>query len=223
MLGECKEHGYYRGERCPICDQKGKFLMNEKEMDSVGRLMAGILRHFPSKFELYIDAKGWIDLYELLDAVKQQRRRLRWLKQHHIRAMVDTDKKGRFQMVGSMVRATYGHTVNVDPDLPTDNIPDILFFPTSEAELEEGLKKGLFPTDKNKVHLSKTLDSALTAGQHRYDAPIILKVDAAGAKTGGYAIGEAGTTVYTTDEIPPSYLRRIEEEEYPTFRLVNRE
>ncbi len=49
MLGKCDEHGYYRGETCPVCNTKGKFLMSDRELDSLGRIMAGVLRHFPEK------------------------------------------------------------------------------------------------------------------------------------------------------------------------------
>jgi len=44
MLAECKDHGYFRGESCPVCNEKGKFLMTDKELNSLGRIMAGVLR-----------------------------------------------------------------------------------------------------------------------------------------------------------------------------------
>ena len=50
MLGECAEHGYFRGDGCPICGRKGKFLMSDRELDSLGRIIAGVLRHFPDKW-----------------------------------------------------------------------------------------------------------------------------------------------------------------------------
>ena len=60
MLRQCPEHGYFRGEKCPVCTQKGKFLMNDNELNSLGRILAGILRHFPEKFNLDIDKNGWV-------------------------------------------------------------------------------------------------------------------------------------------------------------------
>ena len=223
MLGACLEHGYYRGERCPVCDTSGKFLMNDEEMESIGRLMAGLLRHFPEKFGLSMDQKGWVSLIDMIEAVKRRRRQFHWLRQHHVRAMIDTDKKGRYQVVGNSVRATYGHTIDVDPDLPTINIPDVLFYPSSQDEIDLHMESGLMPVDRKKVHLSLTLDAAMIAGEHRVENPVILKVDALGAIKEGYAIGEAGSTVYITKEIPSAFLEKVEDVDFQEMRLINLE
>jgi len=221
MLGACMDHGYYRGERCPVCDTKGKFLMNDGEMETVGRLMAGILRHFPEKFDLNIDQKGWVNLLEMIDSIQYRRKQLYWLRQYHLRAMVDTDKKKRYQIVGNSIRATYGHTLDVDPDLPLINIPDVLFYPTSNAEVDILLESGLLPVDRKKVHLSRTLDAAMIAGKHRVENPVILKVDARGAIEEDYSIGEAGNTVFIAKEIPPKFLAVVDEEDHAEVRMIN--
>ena len=66
MLSECEEHGYYRGEECPLCDKKGKFLMNERELNALSRILAGALRHFPEKLGLMMDGHGWVDINDLV-------------------------------------------------------------------------------------------------------------------------------------------------------------
>jgi len=93
MLSECEEHGYYRGEACPVCNKKGKFLMNEKELNSLSRILAGALRHFPEKFGLMMDGKGWVDISSLIDAIGTGRSGFNWLKVHHIEALVSTDQE----------------------------------------------------------------------------------------------------------------------------------
>ncbi len=60
MLAQCRQHGYFRGDACPLCDEKGRFLMKDHEIDRVGRMMAGILRHFPERFNLHMDGRGWV-------------------------------------------------------------------------------------------------------------------------------------------------------------------
>ena len=207
MLGKCEEHGFYRGEKCTVCNKAGKFLMNEQEMNTLGRLMAGILRHFPNKFELYIDPQGWVNLDDMVDAVKENRRRFHWLRKHPFTALKETDDKGRFQVDNNMIRATYGHTVDVDPDLPSDDIPERLYYPAAQAELSLLLDEGLTPSDKMKVHLSRSFKDAVVAGEHRYDDAVILEVDALRALENGCDIGQAGTTVFTTFEIPGEFLK----------------
>ena len=106
MLGECEEHGYYRGESCPVCSEKGKFLMNDRELNSLGRIIAGVLRHFPDKLGVMIDGHGWIDISEFVEAIGISRSGFHWLRNHHIEAIALTDPKGRYQIDGVIVRAT---------------------------------------------------------------------------------------------------------------------
>ena len=210
MLRECRDHGYFRGEECPICGEEGKFLTSENEMNSLGRLMAGVLRHFPERFGLVMGESGWVDMREFIQAVQMRRRDLHWLRPHHLHAMIETDPKGRYQYKNGTVRATYGHSFDVELELPTDNIPDMLFYPTTEEEVDILLETGIRPSDRKKVHLSKTYEDAEIAGKHRVDAPIILSVNAKSALETDIVIQRAGKTVYITNEIPPEYIKRVE-------------
>lgn len=212
MLRECRSHGYFRGDVCGECGEEGKFLMNEHELNRVGRIMAGVLRHFPEKFGVEMDDHGWVDVEELVGQIRRQKEKLHWLKPHHVEAIVLTDPKGRYQHDKDRVRATYGHSLDVDLDLPTDGIPDTLFYPVTEEELDVVLERGLQPTERKSVHLSATFQNAVEAGQRRGEAPIILEVDAAKAIREGVVIKQAGKTVYITVEVPPAFLQRSAQE-----------
>jgi len=211
MLSECEEHGYYRGETCPICDKKGKFLMNEKELNSLSRILAGALRHFPEKFGLMMDGKGWVDILLLIDAIGTGRSGFNWLKARHIEALVSTDPRGRYQIDGGMIRATYGHTIDVNlDDLPIAEI-DEFFYPVTEEEIDIILEGGLHPIDRKKVHLSGTLEKAIEAGKVRTDNPLILKIDGVKARKSGLNIYQAGKDVFITDAIDAKFISKVEE------------
>lgn len=209
MLRECTEHGYFRGYQCPDCNDKGKFLMNTQELESLGRMMAGVLRHFPEKFNLEMDSNGWVDLMSFITAIKRRRPEYHWLRQHHIGAMVKSDPKGRYQLEKDKLRATYGHSLDIELDLPTTKIPSKLYYPATEEEVELLLETGLKPSDRKMVHLSKTYDDAKTAGQHRVENPIILEIDAKGAIKKGAVIKRAGTTVFITKDIEPDFILKV--------------
>jgi putative RNA 2'-phosphotransferase len=132
MLKECRTHGYFRAEDCPVCGDEGRFLMNEEELDRIGRTMAGVLRHFPERYGLTMDEQGWIDLEQFVTAVQARQRMFRWLKTHHIMAVIETDPKGRYQFREGKIRATYAHSIEVKLDLPTRDIPDVLYYPTTQ-------------------------------------------------------------------------------------------
>ncbi|MCD6236393.1 MAG: RNA 2'-phosphotransferase [Thermoplasmata archaeon] len=211
MLASCPSHGYYRGDACPVCNEKGRFLMSDKELDNLGRLLAGLLRHFPDKLNLHMDGRGWVDIGELLDALHIGRSGFHWLREEHLVAMVETDPKGRYQIDGGMIRATYGHTVDVTlDDLPIADV-DVLYYPVTEEELEFVLESGLHPSDRKKVHLSGTIEKAMEAGKVRTENPVILKIDAKSAIKDGLKIYKAGKDVYVADSIDKKYISKLEE------------
>ncbi len=213
MLGECSKHGYFRGESCPVCSEKGKFLMNDNELNSLGRIIAGILRHFPEKLGVMIDGHGWVDISEFVEAIGVSRSGFHWLRNHHIEAIILTDPKGRYQIDGGMVRATYGHTIDVNlDDLPPADI-DEFFYPVTEEEIDIVLEGGLNPIDRKNVHLSGTIEKAMEAGKVRTEEPLILRIDGKKAKKDGVKIYRAGNDVYITDRIDAKYISKVSQSE----------
>lgn len=214
MLAQCRTHGYYRGEECPLCGEKGRFLMKDHEIDRLGRMMAGVLRHFPERFGLSMDGRGWVDLDEFVDAVTKARRDYgRWLRRQHVEALVATDEKGRYQIDGGMVRATYAHSVDVNLDDLPEATCETLYFPVAEEELDLILETGLRPGDRNMIHLSSTPDKAYSAGRVHNPDPILLEVDVVAAQHAGTTIFRAGKTVYVTDAVEPEHLRVFDDED----------
>ena len=208
MLKECAQHGYFRADVCPVCAQPGKFLMNDRELDHLGRILTGILRHFPDRYQLSIDARGWVSISQIVRAIGQKHPAYHWLRAQHLVAIAETDPKGRYEVRDDRIRATYAHTVDVELDLPTENIPDHLYYPVTEDEATIVLEVGLKPSDRKKVHLSKTAADAHSAGSVRTPAPVVLEVDAARARADGIGIMPAGKTVFLVDRVPAEYLRR---------------
>src|SRR5206468_11414272 len=159
----------------------------------------------------------WIDLRDFITALQSRNRRLRFLKPHHVGRLIETDPKGRYQFRDGRIRATYGHTFDVELDLPTENIPDVLFYPTSDEDFAKMQADGLKPADRKMVHLSRTYEAALEAGRVKNPNPVIIAIDARAARAGGHVIMKAGKTVYLTSAVPAEFLRRAErvEEELP--------
>jgi len=215
MLRECKDHGYFRDNICPLCGEEGRFLMDTEELESLGRTMAGTLRHFPEKFDLHMDAHGFVDLREFIGAIQRKKSRLRWLRPHHVIAIIETDPKGRYEFRDGKIRATYGHSIDLELDLPTQGIPDKLYYPTTQEEVDIVLETGLKPSDRKKVHLSKTYDDATNAGKVRTPTPVILEIDIRKAEGAGITIQKAGKTVYLTDSVPPEVISKAPIPEIP--------
>jgi len=180
--------------------------MSEREQNGLGRLMAGVLRHFPEKFNLQMDINGWISTSKLCDSFKEARHYYHWLRPWHFEAVALGDEKGRYQVEGDMVRATYGHSIEIELDLPTDDIPETLYYPCEGDDLATHLELGIKAGDRQHVHLSKTITNAMEAGHVRIKRPRILEIETEQAISDGHIIYRAGTTVFLSEDIPSLYL-----------------
>lgn len=150
--------------------------MRTGERDGMARRLALVLRHAPEKFDLEMDINGWIDVKDIVRQFKgSNERRYHWLRPHHIRAISETDPKGRYEVRGNVIRATYAHTVEIELDLPTDNIPDALYYPCSPDEYENLIEVGISPSGRAHVHLSANIRSAAEAGHVHHAIPTCSK------------------------------------------------
>src|SRR5438094_9979222 len=84
MLKECRSHGYFREEFCPHCGSEGKFLLNDEEVELLGRTMAGVLRHFPQRYGLDMEAHGWLAFRACLTSIQIPNRRFPLILQHQV-------------------------------------------------------------------------------------------------------------------------------------------
>ncbi|MBR1452961.1 MAG: RNA 2'-phosphotransferase [Candidatus Methanomethylophilaceae archaeon] len=212
MIRECEEHGYFRNEHCPYCGEEGKFIMSDFEVEKIGRKLAGILRH--GKYNLKMDSQGFVSTRDVLDKIKDLNPRMNWLRIRHLEALVDTDPKGRYSISAGKIRATYGHTIKLDIRLDCENIPEELFYPTNEEEVEGLLENGIVPGDRSMVHLSRTFQDAIRAGLVHTEDPIILGIDTDICMDMGSDIGRAARTVYLCKNVPPEAIFVADPDEY---------
>jgi putative RNA 2'-phosphotransferase len=160
-----------------------------------------------------MDPQGFVDMRDIVAVVKEKNPRLKWLRTRHIEALAITDPKGRYQIRSRSVRATYGHTIELDLQLPTDRVPPYLYYPVTEEECDDILEDGIVPTDRYMVHLSSTYDLAYNAGKvHDYE-PVILEIDTALCAEMGHPIGRAAKTVFLVDEVPADCVELADEPE----------
>tara|TARA_B100000609_G_scaffold196784_1_gene192763 strand:- start:1841 stop:2632 length:792 start_codon:yes stop_codon:yes gene_type:complete len=226
MLRQCRDKGcetkFFIGSNCMICNEEGKFIMSDREAQSLGRILALVLRHAPEKFGVDMDINGWVNTRELSDAISNQRRHYHWLRGWHFEAIANSDEKGRYQVEGEMIRATYGHSIELELDLPTDDIPEALYWPCEPEQVATILELGITAGDRQHVHLSKTINKAMEAGHVRIDRPAIIEVDTTRAIADGNTIFRAGKSVFLTTDMPPDYLYQIEDDDPVMVEIISR-
>ncbi len=221
-LKSCLKDGPFRGFECPKCGDRGKLLMRENEIEGVGRILAGMLRHFPENYGVRLDDHGWIKIYNIIPVIRAQKRNFWWLTPFHVEALVVTDPKGRYQInKDKEIRASYGHTIPVKmDDLPTDGVPGDLYYQTTDEELEFIRETGISPSDKSWIHLSLTARQAYVSGLFHIDSPAVVEIDVMGLIDSGRPVYRATDDVFLVNEIPPEFVKdKIEEK----FELTEEE
>lgn len=201
----CPAHGFYRGKKCE-CGYEGKLSIDKNRVDRLGRFISGILRHFPQKFDLKIDENGWADLDPLVEKASS---RYNWVDRQSIEAIVASDKKNRYEISNGKIRARYGHSIKVELfDYPTAD-EQKLYYGTSDEEAQRILEIGIKPVNQTFVHLSTTIEKSERVARLRTDNPVIIEIDAEGAKKAGAKFLKANEFIVLSKEIPPEFVRKL--------------
>jgi putative RNA 2'-phosphotransferase len=169
----------------------------------LGRLLALVLRHRPELAGVTPDGAGWVDVDELVAGL---RRMGRGVDADDVRAAVNADAKGRYELLGNRIRAAQGHSIEVDLGLEPRRPPDVLYHGTVRRFLPSILAGGLRAGSRRDVHLSPDVETARRVGARRGE-PVILVVDAAALHAAGHEFRRASNGVWLTDAVPPEHLR----------------
>lgn len=222
MLRRCPDHGYFEGggdagsggdadavdataDGCPVCGRAGEAVLSSERRTRLSKFTSGALRHFPEDVGLAPDGRGWAAWDALVAAAGDRYPRA---DETALAAVVATDPKGRFERDGDgdRVRATYGHSIDVDLE-PTDApVPDVLYHGMPRRNAEAIREEGLRPMGRQTVHLSETPATAREVGRRHGDTPVVFAVDAAELLRDGHRVTRRGRETYTVDRVPPAYL-----------------
>jgi putative RNA 2'-phosphotransferase len=201
MIKQCSRHGFFRGDVCE-CGEKGRLVLDEAKTEQLGRLIAGALRHFPDDLGLGMDSQGWVSLFAFGEVIHS---RHRWADESTIVALVESDPKRRYEIIGDRVRARYGHSVGVDLDHPENTLPK-LYYGAAEEEADMLLEAGLKSASQRYVHLSTTPEKAWHVGTFRTSNPRVIQADAKAAQEAGVKMMTVNSDIVISDPIPARYL-----------------
>jgi len=207
----CDAHGFFEGEACPHCGERGEAVVDGGRRRQLSKFLSGALRHFPDDAGLELGDRGWTPFPDLVAAVESK---YGWADRETVDAVVATDPKGRFERDpgsgGDRIRAAYGHSVDVTIEDGGGPVPDTLYHGTAPRNLESILAEGLRPMDRQQVHLSATVETAIEVGSRHASDPVVLAVDAAGMDADGRDIAKRGEATYTTEHVPPRHLAALD-------------
>jgi putative RNA 2'-phosphotransferase len=173
---------------------------------ATSKLLSYVLRHRPDSIGLALDAHGWADAGELLACLAAHNKPVdRALLE---RVVAENDKQRfAFSEDGSRIRASQGHSIDVDLQLRAAEPPAVLYHGTASRFLKSILASGLRAAARHHVHLSADRETATRVGA-RHGFPAVLVVDAARMHADGIAFYQSDNGVWLTGDVKPSYLRR---------------
>lgn len=183
---------------------KDDFAMS-KQYSDVSKFLSYVLRHQPQAIGLTLDREGWAEIAQLIAGAQTAGHTL---DIGLIREVVASSDKKRFAISqdGLSIRAVQGHsTASVAIAFAEKQPPEILYHGTASRFLDSILREGLKPGERQYVHLSAELATAVAVGQ-RYGKPVVLKVHALQMHQQGLRFFQAENGVWLVETVPVEYL-----------------
>ena len=177
--------------------------MDERRTVKVSKYLSKHRRHQPERIGLVLDEGGWVEIDTLIAAARAHGFSFTRDELDHVVAAND---KKRFAVDGTRIRASQGHSVEVDLGLAPATPPPYLYHGTVAAHLGAIRAEGLRPMNRHDVHLSPDRETATRVGARR-GRPVVLSVDTGAMHRDGHVFHVSANGVWLTKAVPPEYLR----------------
>lgn len=176
-----------------------------KQLIAISKFLSLVLRHKPQEIGITLDAEGWVPVDQLLAAAARYGRPITG---EQLAEVVATNDKKRFAFSpdGRRIRASQGHSVEVELGLVPTLPPELLYHGTVERFLESIRQEGLVRGSRHHVHLSADRETAARVGQRR-GRPVVLAVEAGQMQRDGHQFFRSDNGVWLTESVPAGYLQ----------------
>lgn len=182
-------------------------MTTENKLKEISKFLSYVLRHKPEAIGLSMDEEGWVSIDEILEKADKP------ITRELIEQIVAESDKQRFAISsdGQHIRANQGHSVSVDLKLKPKEPPAELFHGTASRFLDSIFEKGLVPGNRQHVHLSSNVETALKVGQ-RHGKPVILSIPALEMHQSGHLFFLSENGVWLTEAVPADKLALHEDQ-----------
>ena len=177
--------------------------MNYTELS---KTISHALRHEPWLYELELDDEGWTNVENVLIALRCEKPAWESLVVDDLRKMIEQSEKKRFEIQGTKMRAFYGHSIPGRLHKTPAQPPQFLFHGTSPSNIGAIRISGLRPMQRQFVHLSADVATAMNVGRRKAKTPIILQIRAEEAHTAGTKFYLGNESVWLADGVTPEFI-----------------
>jgi len=178
--------------------------MTDKETTKTSKFLSLILRHEPERVGLKLDSAGWVAVDELLAAANRHGVPLTLEQLKHVVATSDK-KRFAFSEDGLRIRASQGHSVEVDLQYAPQIPPELLYHGTAERFLDSIRQTGLQKMERHHVHLSVEKIVTMEVGARR-GRPVLLTIRAGDMHRAGHIFYRSANGVWLVDHVPTEFI-----------------
>jgi len=184
-------------------------MTSEKQTTHISKFLSLVLRHKPETIGIQLDQNGWTDVDELIDKANQYGIKFDRMLLNHI---VETNSKQRFSFNETLdkIRASQGHSLDIDLGYKPQKPPEILYHGTGERYVPSILETGIEKRSRQYVHLSSDIETAIKVGQ-RHGKPFVFKILAKQMYNDNFEFFISENGVWLTDNVPTEYLDRSDD------------
>jgi putative RNA 2'-phosphotransferase len=181
-------------------------MISKKQTTQISKFLSLVLRHKPETIGIELDQNGWADVKSLLE--KSNKYGLQF-DLEMLKYIVETNPKKRFAFDHnfSKIRASQGHSLEIELGYSNQKPPQFLFHGTSEKSVESIWENGIEKQKRQHVHLSSDIDTAIKVGQ-RHGKPFIFKILAEEMYNDKFEFYISDNNVWLTNFVPKKYLKR---------------
>ena len=170
----------------------------------VSKFLSRVLRHQPGRIGIELDGAGWVAVSELLAACEAHNFPI---TREELGAVVSENDKKRFALNedGTRIRASQGHTVEIELGYVPLAPPPVLYHGTATHLLASIRERGLLKGRRHHVHLSADDATAAKVGA-RHGKPHVIQVESGRMHADGYEFYRSDNGVWLTEHVPARYL-----------------
>ena len=174
------------------------------QLAAISKFLSFVLRHQPDAIGLTLDANGWASIDELLTKAHAHGQSF---TEAQLREVVASNDKQRFALDEAQrrIRANQGHSVAIDAGLAPMAPPEWLYHGTATRFLDSIRADGLKPMQRQHVHLSADLATAVNVGQ-RHGKPCVLRVRAQALAAKGQPFFRSENGVWLTGAVAVEFI-----------------
>ncbi len=178
--------------------------MKDQQIKKISKFLSLVLRHKPETIGITLDENGWVDTNELLEKLSNKNRNITFLQ---LEEVVEKNNKKRFAFneTRTKIRASQGHSLSINLNYKPVEPPEILYHGTATRFIESIKEQGLLKRNRDHVHLSHELDTAITVGK-RHGKIKVLHVKAKEMFDEGYKFYFSDNGVWLTDHVPTNFI-----------------